>query len=611
MPSSRLALAAVGLAGLACVGAVLIAIALVRVPQPNDIARAQTTTFYWSDGTTVLGRIGAANRTSVGLDQVPLGVQRAVLAAEDRGFYDHSGFSPVGIARALWQNVNGSETQGGSTITQQYAKNAFLTQDQTFSRKLRELILSVKLELTSSKDQILADYLNTVYYGRGAYGIEAAAQAYFGVPASALTVEQGAVLAALLQSPNALAPEHNPQALRARWAYTLDGMVAEGWLDSGVRAAMRFPDIADYQPPTDFTKGADGYLFAAAQQQLLTMGYSADDLNVAGLNVVTTFDRQAQAAAVAAVDTAPLAYRSAGVRIGLASVDPRSGAVPALYGGADYQLSRSSAATELRGLAGSSFLPFGLAAGLNQGLSLDSEFSGASPVSVAGSTVANAGDESYSKVTLLYATVNSIQTPFVQMNDLIGPSATRDALVSAGIPASTPGLTDQVTNVVGEAAPTVLESAGAYATLAARGERVRPSVIAQVRDQSGDLTYQLSAQPERAFDANVADRVTASLRRVVTYGNGSAANVGDRPLAGKTGVSEGLLSEWFAGYAPQLAAAVMVIRRDSAGNAITLAGVGGANEINGADVPARIFGEFMSGALEGQPVEAFDDLGIK
>ncbi|TXH43587.1 MAG: penicillin-binding protein [Actinobacteria bacterium] len=612
VPSWRQAAAALGLVVLAAVGAVLIAIAVVRVPQPNDIALAQTTTLYWNDGTTVLGRIGAANRTSVALDQVPEQVQQAVLAAEDREFYDHTGFSPVGIVRAVWHNVSdGGDTQGGSTITQQYAKNAFLTQDQTFSRKLRELILSVKLELTTSKAQILADYLNTVYYGRGAYGIEAAAQAYFGVPAADLSVEQGAVLAALLQSPSALSPENNPQALRARWAYILDGMVDEGWLTADARTAMRFPEVADFQPPTDYTKGSDGYLFAAAQQQLLSMGYSGDSLNSAGLNVVTTFDRRVQAAAVTAVDAAPPAYRSNGVRIGLAAVDPHSGAVPALYGGPDYQLNRTSAASELRGLGGSSFLPFGLAAGLNQGLTLDSDYSGASPVTVDGATVANAGGESYGKVTLLYATVHSLQTPYVQMNDQIGAAATRDAAVSAGIPAGTPGLNDEVTNVIGEAAPTALEAAGAYGTFAARGERVRPSVIQQVREPSGDVTFRLSPATERAFDADVADRVTAALRRVVTYGDGAAANTGAQPLAGKTGVSTGLLSEWFVGYAPQLAAAVMVVRQDSAGNPITLSGVGGANELNGAEVPARIFGDFMGDALAGGPVEPFAELSVR
>ena len=281
------------------IAALALAVALVPVPKANQVALAQTTTFYWDDNSSVLGHTGEANRTSVPLDQVPLTVQHAVLSAEDRDFYQHSGFSVTGIARAAWHNVGGS-TEGGSTITQQYAKNAFLTQDQTIVRKVKELVLAMKLETTSSKDDILIDYLNTVYYGRGAYGIEAAAKAYFGVSANQLTTEQGAMLAALLQAPNGLAPEKDPAGLQARWNYVLDGMVEKGWLDASTRSTMSFPVVLPAAEQAD-NSGPNGYLLQAANEQLAAMGYSPDDVNMAGLQVKTTFDRQKQDAAVAAV----------------------------------------------------------------------------------------------------------------------------------------------------------------------------------------------------------------------------------------------------------------------------------------------------------------------
>ena len=222
------------------VGAFVAAVAFTQVPTPNEVATSEATVVYWSDGTTELGRLGDATRRSVPLGDVPIDVQHAVLAAEDRDFYNHGGFSPVGIGRAVYNNLTGGSTQGGSTITQQYAKNAFLTQERSFSRKAKELILSVKLETSVSKDQILEDYLNTIYFGRGAYGIEAASLAYFNRPVSQLNVAQGAVLASIIKSPGGLAPEENLVGLEARWNYVLDSMVTQGWLSQSDRDGQVF-----------------------------------------------------------------------------------------------------------------------------------------------------------------------------------------------------------------------------------------------------------------------------------------------------------------------------------------------------------------------------------
>jgi membrane peptidoglycan carboxypeptidase len=605
VPSWRLVFGSAVALGLLGVAALALAVLFTPVPKPNDIALAQTTTFYWNDGTTVLGQTGDANRTSVELDAVPEVVRGAVIAAEDRDFFDHSGFSPVGITRAAWNNLRSEGgTQGGSTITQQYAKNAFLTQDQTITRKLRELVLAIRLEATVSKETILIDYLNTVFYGRNAYGIEAAAQAYFDKPASELTAAEGAVLAALLQAPNALAPETNPEGLLERWNYVLDGMVSEGFLTEAERAATTFPEIVEFVPQI-YTAGTDGFLFQAAQDQLLELGYSSDDMNFSGLRVVTTFDRAKQDAAVAAVEQFDPSETVEGLRIGMASMVPQTGEVVALYGGPDYQENQFNNATQARGQAGSTFKAFGLAAGLEDGITLNTSYSGASPLTIGSYQVENYGNASYGDVSMLFSTVNSLNTPFVQMNQDIGADRTQQALIAAGIPEDTPGLSDELNNILGSASPTPMEQANAFATLAARGERVEPTMITEVRRASGQKLYTHKPTLQRAFAADIVDQVTYALQRVVTSGTGTAALSANRPVAGKTGTSDNYLSAWFGGYAPNLSTAVMVVRTDEAGNEISLLGEGGMSEGTGGALPAQIFGAYMNQAMVDMPVEYF------
>ena len=609
VPSWKLLLGGAATAGVAAMLALAAAVILTPMPQPNEIARAQATTFYWNDATTVLGRTGDANRTSVEFEQIPEDAQHAVLAAEDRSFYQHTGFDVVGIARAARNNITGdtSGMQGGSTITQQYAKNAFLTQDQTLVRKAKELVLSLKLELASSKEEILTDYLNTVYYGRGAYGIEAASTEYFGIPAEQLDASQAAVLAALIASPNALSPEENPEGLQERWAYVLDSMVDQGWLTAEERANTAFPEIAPYKPLTEYYSGPNGFLLAAAQQELLEQGFTEEDLLSGGLSVITTFDMKAQWAAIDAVNNNKPTEDAEGVRIGLASVATDTGAIKALYGGEDYAANKFNNATQARGQAGSTFKAFGLTAGLRNGISLNTTYSGASPMTIADYKVNNYGDVNYGNVSMLTSTVNSINTPFVQMNDDIGGDKTYQAIVAAGIPMDTPGLGTELNNVLGSASPTPLEQARAFATFATRGERIETTMLGQVRGQKGEVLYQWQPQRERTIDENVVDEVTYALRQVVSSGTGTAARQTDRPVAGKTGTSDDFKSAWFAGYTPQMSTAVMLVRNDEQGNSISLSGMGGMSEVTGGSVPARIFGDYTAVAMDGMPAEQFTE----
>ena len=582
-------------------------LARTSVPTPNEVATSEATIVYWADGRTELGRLGDSTRRSVDLDDVPLPVQQAVLSAEDRGFYEHGGVSPLGIGRAVWNNVTGGSTQGGSTITQQYAKNAFLTQERSWDRKVKEALLAIKLETVVSKDEILENYLNTIYFGRGAYGIEAAAIAYFGVPASELTVEQGAVLAAIIKSPSGLAPEERLDDLEARWGYVLDGMVEQGWLTPKERRQAEFPKIKK-QKAKDRLGGQTGFLLTMVEQQLVELGFDETEIQGGGLRITSTFDRKAQRAATAAVRKVGPQSGTDGLRIGLASVRPGTGEVVAIYGGADFIDDQINNATRRFAQAGSTFKPFALAAATEQEVPLTSVWNGDSPATVDGYTFSNYGDRSYGPVTLLQATESSINSAYVELESDIGVDSVADAAVRAGVPADTPGmeLDDlNLTFVLGTASPSGLDMANAYATFAARGALAETSVVKRVIGPNDGLLFDLQPRTQGSFDSSVADTVTFALNRVVTDGTGTTALALGRPAAGKTGTTDDNKSAWFVGYTPQLATAVLMAKEDDAGLPVSLSGTGGLTTVTGGSFPAAIWTAFMTAALEGQPVEQF------
>jgi membrane peptidoglycan carboxypeptidase len=607
LPSWRQLLSVAVLGFVAVVGTFAVLVARTDVPQPNDVATAQTTIVYWGDGKHELGRLGDANRVSVPLDQVPLTMQHAVLSAEDREFYDEGGFSPKGIGRAIWNNVSGGSVQGGSTITQQYAKNAFLTQERTFTRKFQELILAVKLDTSVSKDQILGDYLNTIYFGRGAYGIQTASQQYFGVPVSKLTLGQSAALAAIIRSPGGYSPDTNLDKLKGRWTYVLDGMVEKGWITQAERSSAVFPKFVAKKPANKFA-GTNGYLLDSVRQALLQHGFTDDDINRGGLRVISTFDQQAQASAVAAVQDKGPKTGAQGLRIGLAAVRPGTGEVVAMYGGADFLTNQVNNATQALGQAGSTFKPFTLAAAVEQGITLDSIWNGNNGVVIQGRKVVNYADESLGQITLLTGTEKSVNSVYVAVTDKIGPAKVVDAAVRAGIPDSTPALHPVVLNVtLGVSSPHVIDLAGAYATFADRGQQVSPTVLKEVRGSNGGVLLKLDPTPKQAFSSDTADTVNYALRKVVTDGTGFAAMGLGRPAAGKTGTTNDNKSALFAGYTPQLAAAVMLVKDGKDGLPVSMSGVGGLRTVTGGSFPARIWTAFMKGALKGQPVEQFTD----
>jgi membrane peptidoglycan carboxypeptidase len=609
IPSLRQILTLAFLGFGAAVIALAISVRLISVPEASEIATAQTTILYYDDGVTELGRLGEANRVSVEFDQIPVQAQQAVLAAEDREFYEHGGFSIRGISRAVVTNLIGATgAGGGSTITQQYAKNAYLTQERTITRKLRELVLSIKLETIISKDQILKDYLNTIYFGRGAYGIETAANQYFGKSVSQLEVSEAAVLAAIVQAPNGLSPEENLEGLTSRWNYVLDGMVEKGWISQEERSSITFPKIKPYEQINVFG-GPQGHLIEQVRQTMYANGITEDQINLLGLRVVTTFNKIAQDAMIAAVNEEGPTDNSEGLRIGVASVRPETGEVVAMYGGADYLENQLNNATQMIGQAGSTFKPFALAAGLENDVTLATTFSGKNKTMVGTYEVVNYGDKSFGKrITMLKATKDSVNSAYVELADAIGLETVFNAAKRAGIPEDAVGMEPNLAFTLGTASPHVIDIAAAYATFASRGLQVSPSYIQSITTGAGDILFKLNPKPVQAFSTDIADTVNYALQKVVETGTGKAAKALGRPVAGKTGTTNDNKSALFAGYTPELATAVMFVKDGPDGQPMTLSGTGGMNSVTGGSYPARIFTAYMKGALKDLPVQKFAGL---
>ena len=604
LPSFKLVFGTIFLGGAVGAAGLTYLVMSTNIPAPNEVAQANTTIVYYADGRYEIGRIGDFNRVEVELAAIPLDVQRTVLAAEDKTFYEHSGFSLTGIGRAVLNNLGGNAAQGGSTITQQYAKNAYLTSERSVTRKLKELVLSIKLETSESKDEILINYLNTVYFGRGAYGIQAAAKAYFGKDVSRLKIEEAAMLSALLKSPEGFAPEVDPKRLTERWGYVLDQMVDAGWLTNSVRKEMTFPEFKERRTGNRLA-GPTGYILQEVKKDMADLGYDEAALGVAGFSIVTTIDRTAQLAAVKAVKDEGPSTGTEGLRIGLAAVRPGTGEIIAMYGGPDYVTEPLNNATQAIAQAGSTFKPFALIAAAEQGLTLDTQFRGKNGIEIDGYVVNNYSRKSFGRVTLLQATEMSINTAYVQLASDLGIDTVIDAAQRAGIPADTAGIERNLTFVLGTSSPHVIEVANSYATFASQGTFAENYLISKVTGPNGGLIFQATPNTNNVFSAEAANTVNFALQKVVTNGTGYAALGVGRPVAGKTGTTDENKSAWFVGYTPDIAAAVMLIKQDENGNPISLSGTGGMASVAGGSFPARIFTAFMRGAHKDLAITKF------
>ncbi|WFR74436.1 transglycosylase domain-containing protein [Prescottella defluvii] len=597
--------------------AFMVAYVAADVPKPGDMKSNQVATILASDGTTEITRVvpPEGNRTEVSIDQIPVHVRNAVLAAEDRNFYTNPGFSVSGFARALRDNVLGRDSAGGgSTITQQYVKNALVGSERSLTRKMKELVISSKMARQWSKDDILAAYLNTIYFGRGAYGIAAASQAYYGKPVEELTVAQGAMLAAIIQQPSGLDPETNPTGAQSRWNYVLDGMVDNGSLSAADRAAMQFPPVV---PLADIDTGnggggPEGLIKQQVLQELSASGISEQDLNTEGLQITTTIDPQAQQAALNSVEKY-MDGEPSDLRTAVVSVDPHTGAVRAYYGGQDgtgYDFAQAGLQT------GSSFKVFGLAAALDQGIPL-SQMYDSSPLTVNGISIGNVEGESCGTCTIAEALKRSLNTSFyrqmLSMDD--GPQAIADMAHKAGIPENIPGVGPSLTEpggvgpnngiVLGQYQSRPLDMASAYATLAASGEYHKPYFVQKVVTSDGTVLLDRGTPVgEKRISAAVADNTTAAMTPIAAYSRGHGL-AGGRPSASKTGTAQlgdtgSNKDAWMVGYTPSLSTAVWVGTEQGLPLVNSYGGM-----IYGSGLPSDIWKGTMDGALKGTDVEKF------
>ncbi|MFF7726216.1 transglycosylase domain-containing protein [Streptomyces sp. NPDC008001] len=659
LPSWRLVLGAAFTFIVLILGTVGIALAVVQVPSAQKTAQVQKNVYYWADGKQmVVAGGGALNRQIVPISKIPLSMQRAVISAENASFYKDWGVDPMGILRAVVKMAQGGETQSGSTITQQFVKNTYLSQEQTLKRKATELLISIKVGATKDKDDILAGYLNTAYYGRGAYGIQAAARAYFDKDCKDLTPSEGAFLAATLNGPNlydpyggqgpAATPEKNLKRATDRWKWTLDREVETGNLEAAERdkwVAKGFPTPQKPKPATN-RAGQIGYLTDLADNYVVAhSGISKTQLDRGGYQIYTTFDRDRVNALSKAVEDVRKANikpdvrdRDKFVQFGGASVDPKTGKIVAIYGGENALEHYTNNADYTGVQVGSTFKPFVLAAAMSHGkrnpalgetqsddqrtlVSPESIYNGNNKLTLRkyngqvwhdndGSEwhQKNDGEEDKGPITLRTAMQFSVNTPYIQLGMDVGTDLVKEAALRAGLDKDQLAATTP-TFSLGTSAPSAIRLAGAYATFAASGKQIDPYSVEKV-ERDGKPAYTHEMKSDTAFSPNVANNVTDVLKTVVEEGTGTAAKLaGGRPAAGKTGTTDENRSAWFAGYTPQLSTAIGMYRVDPNAKKqefLSMRGVGGKETIHGASFPAEIWADYMNAALKGQPIEQFE-----
>ena len=587
---------------------------------------AQSSKVLAQDGQVIAIFHGEENRTIVPLDQMSPYLRVAVLSTEDQAFFDHQGFdlrSVIRAAKANWEDRR--IVQGGSTITQQYVRNAFpdVGTDRTLARKLKELFWAIQLERHYDKDQIMERYLNTVYFGRGAYGAEAAARTYFKIPAAELTAGQSAYLAGLIKAPQRFQINEKPEEAIELRDTVVKKMVREGFLGPGEGdKAMQEDLVAQFKPgmTIEVDSPRAGY-FVEYVRRLLKSEFhlSNEEILSGGLQIQTTLDLKMQGAAEAAVKN--VLNRPEDPDAALVAMDPE-GRVRAMVGGRNVDsIDRSRGfnfAADVNGTgggrpAGSAFKPFALAAFLSQGKSLQSNFSGASPIKINSPKchsevgkpweVHNFSQASYGSMDVTTATLKSVNTIYAQiMDQVVSPQKFIEVAGKTGI--DIPSFDTGCALTLGTTDVTPLEMARAYTTFAQRGQRPEPLVITKITKPNGDVLVERTPKLEKQLDENVADTVNYVLEKNIQSGTGTGARIG-RPAAGKTGTAQNFQDAWFAGYTRELTAVVwMGYAPRPDGTIPELRRVHG-REVTGGSFPATIWKNFMVKALDGTKASGF------
>ncbi|WP_414497116.1 transglycosylase domain-containing protein, partial [Streptomyces sp. CRN 30] len=630
-PTWRMVLGTFLVGAMLLIGAFVLGYQLVEIPAANAAATKQSNVYLYADGSQLARDArDSVNRENVTLAQISKEAQHAVLAAEDRDFYSQSAVDPKAMVRAAWNTATGKGKQSGSTITQQYVKNYYLGQEQTITRKAKEFFIAIKLDREKSKDEILEGYLNTSFFGRNAYGIQAAAQAYYGVDADELTAAQGAYLASLLNAPSVydvIAYPEGKDAAVARWNYVLDGMVTEGWLSESERAEAEFPTPKETVSSSTGMSGQRGYLVEAVKQYLDESGIIDEEtLRGGGYRITTSLQKDKQDAFVKAVDEQVMDKLDKEnnkvdnyVRVGGVSIEPKTGQVVAMYGGIDFTQQYYNNATRRDYQVGSTFKPFVFTSAVENGsrtqggqpITPNSIYDGNSTRPVqgwSGGTYApeNQDDVDYGDITVREATDKSVNSVYAQMAVDVGPAEVEQTAIDLGVPEGTPNMDPYPAVALGTATASVLDMTGAYATLANHGEYTPYTLVTKITKNGQEVTLP-EQKTRQAVTRQAADTTTSVLRSVVQNGSGTAAQASGHPAAGKTGTAEQDKAAWFAGFTPGLATVVTVMGQDpESGVQQPLYGAMGLPRVSGSGPPAQIWAQYVQAALEGTTPQDFD-----
>jgi membrane peptidoglycan carboxypeptidase len=618
----------------------LVGVAYANTPVPSDAQSAATkqqSVLYYSDGKTVLARVGTA-RINVDLatgpnaakGQVPQQIQNAVIDLEDHNFWHEPGVSPTGTLRAVASTVTGGQEQGGSTITQQMARNYYtgLSQQRSLTRKFKEILISVRLGQQKSKAYILKTYLNTVNMGRGTYGIGAAAYAYFRKDVSQLTVPEGCVLAAMIQRPTYFHNTPNPNdpaylAFKSRWDTCLNDMVKYNTLSPSDRATEQYPKIAS-EWTDSLSDPQGGYLEQRALKELQDTWGIADIVKGGGYRIVTTFNKQMQDQTASTITQLKkdknLNFnnkKDGAIHFATATIDPKTGEVWAAYGGPDYKKQFTDDAWYGATLQpGSSMKPYVLATALSQGINLKSEINGDTPQTIAGASIKNDSPDEKGTFDLISATAQSINTAYVWLGQKVGLDQVITTATKAGIKPTVPNFKPAnrdlsskiVTLPLGTNVLSPVEQAAGYATFANMGKHMPTHVIKEVDGPDLSLGKPFAkklpmpsslTKSTTAFSSDVARDATYAMQQVITKGTGSKAALPDgRDVAGKTGTTSQNRSAWFVGFTPNLSTSVAMFREktlpDGGTQLLSLQNLPGYSQVYGGQIPAELFSQLMS-----------------
>ena len=645
LPSWRLWLSGFLLMFGSGVAAIGIAYANTSVPKLHDMVRDQNNIYYWADGSEMT-RKGDTNRQIVPISEISVNVQNAVIAAENETFRTDKGIDPKGMLRAVYNMARGGQTQGASTITQQYVKNGYLTQEQTLDRKVKEFFITLKVNQTVTKNDILEGYLNTSWFGRSSNGIQAAAQSYYGVNAKDVDICQSAMLANLLkgaavQDPSLSAANH--ARAESNWKAILDLMVKDKLVTAEERAKCTvFPEPIERKPAANMN-GQISYLVETADKNILNRDKTLTQqaLDKGGFKIYTTFEKDKVEALKKAVEDVQAETlnpvkrpdKDTFVQVGAASIKPGDGAIVALYGGPGVENGHHDNNADAQGVqVGSTFKPFVLATAMQNGvltstddqgkparINADSRYladdmseirkpDGSLVIGDDGKPYRQANEDSGKRgyVSLRQAMQWSYNVPFVQLNQDVGGPNVADMAEKMGLRRDTFTDPKTTTFAIGTSTQSPIRMATGYATLASSGKEVDPYSVTKVEVSGKELPGFQKPTPKQVVEAAVADNITDVLVNVAKNGTGSKSNALGRPVAGKTGTTDDNKSAWWVGYTPQLVTSVALWREDPAHpGPMSMNGTGGKESTHGGDTPTEIFTRYMKVALANEKKMTF------